>query len=361
MTPWLLALSLSTAAEPSVTSLQTEWQRYVSAYVEDGRVIDRTRESITTSEGQAYALLRAVWADDPTTFDLLERWTQKRLRGCRRLPAWKWGDRGKRWGVLDRQPAADADLLIAYALLLADQRWERPAFTRRARTLLRHVWTQEVVRAGDRWVLLPGPWAALDTPLRVNPSYFLPFVYRAAAVVDAEHPWMELLDDTYTLLTELHETGLAPDWVWLDPATGKVVSHGEASPYGWEAIRLPWMLEAETRWHREPRAEVLARAYTALGERFVSEGMLPAVLPAGEVDYESRALYGAVVATWDREHPVAAALAWERIASLSPQEQGSDYYANNWVWFGGALVTGLAIPWDHCRHPGETCEHLESS
>src|SRR3979490_3323712 len=72
------------------------WQEVQRPYLsEDGRVIDAsTPHAITVSEGQAYAMLFALIANDPATFAKILRWTQDKTAVRRRkrpLPAWKWG------------------------------------------------------------------------------------------------------------------------------------------------------------------------------------------------------------------------------------------------------------------------------
>src|SRR6185436_16916003 len=50
--------------------LKESWAKYVERFIQaDGRVIDHKAGGISTSEGQAYAMLRAVWMQDRATFD----------------------------------------------------------------------------------------------------------------------------------------------------------------------------------------------------------------------------------------------------------------------------------------------------
>lgn len=361
----LAALAFSSVAggatPPVRADLVSDWRTYLDTYVQDdGRVIDHSRDAITTSEGQAYGLLRAAWLEDRKAFDRIRRWTRRNLQGGdpSALPAWKWGrSDDDRWGILDPQPAADADLLYAYALLLGAERFGRAKLARHARGLLGNVWEQEVRRLGERWVLLPGPWAIEEAPVSVNPSYFLPFVYRAAAEVDADHDWAALLDDTYDLLDELSgHYSLPPDWFWMDAATGELVEapgtreHGEA--FGYEALRLPWALEAEVTWFGEVRAQALLMWTDHLATRFASQGRIVAIIDAdgtAVADWESRALYGSLLPSWVRLHGDKLDAVLERIDALAVPSvggQGHDYYAANWVWFGKALWAGVAVPLD---------------
>src|SRR6516165_9890907 len=80
-------------AVPAV--LEESWRAYVQRFIQsDGRVIDYSASGISTSEGQAYAMLRAVWVGDRTTFDRTFNWALNNLNSGIRddhLWAWKWG------------------------------------------------------------------------------------------------------------------------------------------------------------------------------------------------------------------------------------------------------------------------------
>jgi hypothetical protein len=46
------------------------WEEYKKEYLEPGTSrLDKQKDFITTSEGQSYAMLRAVWVGDKETFD----------------------------------------------------------------------------------------------------------------------------------------------------------------------------------------------------------------------------------------------------------------------------------------------------
>ncbi len=72
---------------PRPALLTAAWIGYKHRFIQpDGRVIDFQRDQVTTSEGQSYAMLRAVWMDDRPTFDLTWRWTQDNLGDPRASP-----------------------------------------------------------------------------------------------------------------------------------------------------------------------------------------------------------------------------------------------------------------------------------
>ncbi len=133
----LAALCLACKTEPSPAQLNqvltASWHSYRREFISpDGQVKIPEEGGGTISEAQAYALLRAVWAGDGTTFVRVYDWTYRHLSRAAKqgdsLLAWRWGRRPDgSWGVLDVNSAADADLDYALALILAQrQGWRAP-------------------------------------------------------------------------------------------------------------------------------------------------------------------------------------------------------------------------------------------
>lgn len=353
----LLSGTPSSAEAGCGAMLGRTWRSYRAHFVQsDGRVVDHKGGGISTSEGQTYALVRAVWSDDRASFDTILRWTRDNLQGGdpAALPAWRWGQRPDGgWGVLDPQPAADADQLLAWSLLLAAERWAEPAYAQQARAVLAELWAREVREVAGALVLLPGPWAEGGAPLRLNPSYALPFAWRSFATADPAHPWTRLLDDTYALLGRAGLADqLAPDWLYIDPATGARVPAPDPNHevFGFEASRLAWTLAAELAWFDEPRARTLLQPIARLGDGFTKSSTLFAVLdPSGTplVTYGHLSMSGAVLPAWALVRPAqASALAAQLRAARGGPGWGEpdDYYAQNWAWFGLALRCGHAAP-----------------
>ncbi len=123
-----LLIASCAPTRPSALLGQT-WEGYKHDFIlADGRVIDYGRDRQTTSEGQSYAMLRAVWMADRPAFDRVWRWTQVHLqvRGDR-LFGYLWGPDDSQGNLLDRSAAADADEDIALALVFAGHRWHENA------------------------------------------------------------------------------------------------------------------------------------------------------------------------------------------------------------------------------------------
>src|SRR5215217_6420796 len=102
--------------------LETAWSAYKKRFVRAGRVIDDVNR-ISHSEGQGYAMLIAAKAGDRAGFEELWQWTKRELYiDSSGLAAWKWDDRSFP-NVTDKNNASDGDILIAWGLIEAADRW----------------------------------------------------------------------------------------------------------------------------------------------------------------------------------------------------------------------------------------------
>ena len=352
----LAALVVSDAqGAPSVRKqLDRTWESYKTRFIQaDGRVMDPKSDNATTSEGQSYALARAAWMDDRPTFERVWTWTRDNLQAGNptALPAWRWGRRADgSWGVMDPQPAADADQWIAWSLLLAAQRWEEPTWRAQARGLLERIWADEVATIGGRSLLLPGPWAREADPIRLNPSYFMFFAWRDFARLDPTHPWLTLVDTAYDLL-ESTPGRLPSDWMYVG-ANGQIQDAAEdARIFSFDAFRTFWNVAADHRWNAEPRARDLLVAWTRILDAWRMEGRIPARLSTSGgslADFEYPGMLGAILPGWhavDKHH--ATVIYRDHLAPLwtgTGWGDPDDYYAQNQVWFGLALCDGRATP-----------------
>ena len=343
-------------------ALQRTWRGYLDRYVQaDGRVIDPQSDQSTTSEGQAYALVRAAWIGDRARFDTLLGWTRDNLQhgDPAGLPAWHWGHRPDgSWGILDENSASDADQWMAYALLEAADRWDAPVYRAQAVSLLARIWDSEIADVGGRLLPLLGAWARGMDPVPINPSYLLPFAWRSFAAEDSAHPWASLVDPAYGLLAELMAGDLLPpDWIYLSATTGERMATSpdrpDANLYGYEAMRIPWTLAAEVAFYDEPRARHLLVAFARLGARWHRLGILSSPMQIdGQAtgQRESLALYGALLPAWAAARPEYVVPLYEAEVRPTGRVWGKtdDYYGQNWAWLGVALWTGLA------RAPGKS-------
>jgi endoglucanase len=336
--------------------LRLSWDGYKQVFIQgDGRIIDHRANSISTSEGQSYALQRAVWRNDRSTFDTVYNWTNNnmRMRGDR-LYAWKWGQKPDgSWGVLDRAAATDADQDIALALLMAARQWNDDRYRQEARALLADLWEKETRQTPIGRVLLPGDWGLESDgqSLRLNPSYFAPYAYRIFAVADPDHPWMELVQTSYKILQQAESKSgsqLPPDWLRLSIADGAVSLYlddpsDRRSDFSYDAIRVPWRIVVDALVSNDSRADGILRPIGGTLTRYWQmRRQLPGPLSADGVERsteEPLAAYGALLPVLARRDNRAACEIVARWMSdrMSPQGvwmPAEDYYAQNWLWFG---------------------------
>ncbi len=356
----------SPAASRLRTVLAAAWSGYRQAFVQpDGRVVDPTRGGVTTSEGQSYALLRAVWMGDWGTFQTVWRWTASHLQvggGSPFASLWSNGS------IADHNSATDANSDIALALLFAARRFDDPALHQQALTVLNALWQDDVTSIGGMNVLTAGNWAARQaTPGPViNPSYFAPYAYRTFAVEDPAHPWSSLVDSSYQLLDECSNAvldgtraiGLPPNWCAISRATGRVVSFptiANADDYGYDAFRVMWRVALDALWNDKSRARSYLESSAFLRTRWSTDHRLdPVYAHDGSVvsSYDDPTVYGGDIGNFAITDPAGAAqIEQVLLASFHPSSPAyfgdpQNYYEQNWVWFGLALAGGLLIDLD---------------
>jgi endoglucanase len=363
--------SVSAAVRPISTAelLSQSWNAYRDRFIQgDGRVIDRESADRTTSEAQAYALLRAVLMDDQPTFDRVLTWGENNLQrrgldGKRtdHLWAWKWGRNDQnQWLPLDANFASDGDVDAVTALILAGRRWQRSDYLEQARLKLKDLWDLSVLQTEEDNYFLPGPKAAFYQPHQVvlNPSYLAPYAFRLFDQIDSERDWLSLIDSSYDLLRDsakLSRLRLPSNWVLLDPTTGRLSAQTGSldSRYGYDAYRVWWRVALDAAWFDEPRAKrFLQRYLEPLQAMWRSQQMIPAELDLqGQalVRYESTAQYAMLYAAFAVIQPELAEQI--RLQKLLPAyrdgfwESDSAYYIQNLGWLGLYPPAEVAANW----------------
>ncbi|MGH9045739.1 MAG: glycosyl hydrolase family 8, partial [Acidimicrobiales bacterium] len=218
-------------------------QAFLTRYMaSDGRVIRRDQGGDTVSEGQSYAMLLAVAADNKKAFNLAWKWDVANLQLPDHLSSYHW----QNGAVTGKDPATDADLDMAWALLLGAKHFDQPDDRTVGLQIASSILANETVKVGGRLELVAGPWAT-TAPYTVDPSYFSPEAMRALASASGDPRWAQLLNDSDSLLVSLDNAKqgprLPPDWASLQ-VTGAVVPAGapdttSAPAYGLDAQRVP--------------------------------------------------------------------------------------------------------------------------
>ncbi|WP_375497750.1 glycosyl hydrolase family 8 [uncultured Nostoc sp.] len=353
---------------PNRELLAQSWDSYRQRFIQsDGRVIDYEASDRSTSEGQAYALLRAVLINDPATFALTLNWSENNLQrqaaGKRTdsLWAWKWGRKEDgNWGVIDSNFASDGDIDAITALILASRRWNQPEYLELAKLKLQDLWNLSTISKtqGKRY-LLPGPVAAFvpnASILYLNPSYFAPYAFRIFAQVDPQHDWLSLVDSSYQVLEDsakLSKVGLPSDWVAINTKTGQYqtlpASSTLKSLYSFDSYRVWWRLSLDAAWFKSPQAQRYLVTSTQHLQKLWSKKSIPARIDLqGKplVDYEATSQYAMLYAAMQLVEPaIAQELLVKKI--LPQYKQGiwgdqSAYYTQNLAWLG--LLPPKTIP-----------------
>ncbi|HEY9639716.1 MAG TPA: glycosyl hydrolase family 8 [Coleofasciculaceae cyanobacterium] len=357
--------------------LQQSWTAYKQRFIQaDGRVIDWESQARSTSEGQAYAMLRAVLANDPDTFALTLQWAENNLRHpgdqhrTDSLWSWHWGqnDQGN-WQVLDQNFATDADVDAATALILAARRWNRPEYLQLAQTKLKDLWSLGTIAlpnarpAKPARYLLPGPLSAFQPQpdlIYFNPSYFAPYAFRLFAQVDPDHDWLSMVDSSYQALdasSRVSLVGLPSDWVALNTQTGRFESvplnSNLRSMYSFDAYRVWWRISLDAVWFKEPRAKTFLQDHLQpLQALWRSQSAIPAritLLGTPMASYEATSQYAMLYPAFQIVDPVIAEEI--RQQKLLPTykdgiwDNDSAYYVQNLAWFGLFPSAEVAASW----------------
>jgi len=278
----LLIAALSSTPVRAGCGPWTAWEAFKSGYISgDGRVIDPMHaDQRTVSEGQAYAMMFALIADDRASFDRLLAWTTNNLsRGdlAQHLPAWLWGRHkdGQGWGVLDPNAATDADVWLAYALLEAGRLWSEPKYEALANALIGNIAKHEVIDLpGLGPTLVPAPDGfVFKDYARLNPSYLALQPLRRIGGHTGDPLWNEVLSSSRRVLLESAPRGAAGDWIEWRPRDGFAPDARTQGVGSYDAIRVYlWigMLDAQD----PDRRELLAR-YAPVAGLFSVDGRPP--------------------------------------------------------------------------------------
>lgn len=346
----------------SYTLLSSSWEKYKERFIQkSGQVVDG--DSITTSEGQSYALLQSVIADDKKTFDTVWNWTNRHLkRSSDALFGWRYGtlpDK-KTAGLLPNggdNSASDADTDIALSLILASRRWHTPSYKNSALTVLAGMWKTEVATASGTLYLTAGNWAKSPNELVVNPSYFAPYAWRIFAQEDKTHDWKSLIAPAYELLADASQSsldtgatsGLIPDWISIKTDTGEIKATSIpnlTTAYSFDAMRVPWRIAVDYQQNKDTRAIDYLKTQGFLVSQYKANGRLAqAYSHDGKVinSAESPVMYATALGVFMYKDPeLARKIYQDKILNLYSTDanafkQNLSYYDENWLWFGTAL------------------------
>ncbi|MBF0304005.1 MAG: hypothetical protein HQK73_13275 [Desulfamplus sp.] len=264
---------------------QGTWDYYKSRFISsDGRVADLFQNNISHSEGQGYGLLLSVINNDKATFENILNWTKNNIMvRTDGLAAWSWGQRDNgEWGVIDYNNATDGDILIAWALLKGNEKWQNNEWQSWADSTIDRIRLLLTIKKQNKIILLPGYYGFTSKSakseeskqsnnldninLRLNVSYFLFPAFSVFAdsglndsnsksggskngdsksrTAENKKFWQQLSGDSLTILKQSLSGSmtLPPDWLNIDEKGKPIIDKDKGAVFGYDAIRVPLYL-----------------------------------------------------------------------------------------------------------------------
>lgn len=209
-------------------------ERFLDDYLgADGRVSRTDQGGDTVSEGQAYAMLLAVGLRDETRFRSAWGWTAANMQRADGLLSWRW-QHGR---VVDGGAASDADLVAAWALGLAGERFRDPTLSSAATRIGRAVIASESVAVQDGRMLVAGPWAT--TSEVVNPSYLVLGAMSQLWWLNSDPTWSTVAASARRVLdTQTRDAPHLPsDWSTIDGVAAPA-PNGTTARFSYDAGRV---------------------------------------------------------------------------------------------------------------------------
>jgi endoglucanase len=335
-------------ALPLEATARADARAFLERYeASNGRVVRKDQGGDTVSEGQGYAMLLAVAIGERHQFAAAWRWERTHLQLPDGLFAYHWSG-GK---VVNAEPATDADLDSAWALVLAGQRFHNSQYLGQGLRVASAVLSNETTVVAGALQLVAGPWGR-SSPGVADPSYFSLEAMDALETASGDPRWSQLAADSTALVASLIRSGhaLPANWVDLEP-TGFARAIGgpstDASPaYGLDAQRVPvWFAAGCTHSERAEAADVwpLLRRSANQGAR-ISYNLSGAARTTEVNPLGSVAAAASASAAGDQGAAATLLAAADR-----QSERFHTYYGDAWVALGRIL---LDTPWLSPCGPG---------
>lgn len=268
--------------------------------------------------------------------------------------------------------ASDADLDVAYALVLADKQWgscHGVDYAAHARWVIEAVASADMHRRG-RYMLL-GDWVAptdranYDT---TRPADFMPGHFRGFQQFMDQAWWVQVVDNGYWLLdrmqtTHASGTGLLPDFIEAAdsddprPAAPKSQASDEDGLFGHQSSRVPLRIGTDYVAYGDLRAKrVLERmnAFFEVGSdgdpARIVDGYNLGGEPLGSGESMAFTAPLGVAAMSDPKHQTWLNRLWDRIEGADPETYASDsirllsmlVMSSNW-WVPDRLPNPCAV------------------
>ncbi|MCL5090725.1 MAG: glycosyl hydrolase family 8 [Patescibacteria group bacterium] len=341
--------------------LHQSWVFFKKNFIKNyGQVIDPNNNDATTSEGQAYTMLRAVWEDDQATFDGVWQWTKDHLqyRLDDKLLSWLWVKGEKDYQLGDSASATDADEDIALALLIAYKKWGEEKYLSQAKEIINDIWKKEVVSINGHYLLVAGTDNKKRNGYLVNPSYFSPASYQIFARIDASHPWNQLADDSYWALNKITSQGnnkifLPQNWVVINEnwqiSSASPYIEKNSDFYGFDSFRITWRLALDVVWFNNPKAKnYLKKVSPFFTNQWLNKGNFASLYDLSgqeQSDYQNLSTATGALATLSITNPEMAKDIFQKLYKETFDfnegfwKDKNDYYDQSWGWFASAIYS----------------------
>lgn len=324
----------------------------------------------TTSEAQGYGMLVQAHMDGynpdaQTIFDGLFRYSRANpSEGNPDLMDWAQPD------AYGNSSAFDGDADIAYALLAADAQWGSDGeinYLQEAITIINAMYDSTIgpqshlPMLGD-WV---DPNGSQYNQWSVRTSDFMYDHFRAFEAATQTGAWDEVLAATQAVMTKLQQqsgTGLVPDFVIVDPATGDVSPAPDGfleandSDYWYNAGRVPWRLGTDAVLSGDAVSQAQAQMLSEFFQQ--SSAGDPSLIRGGyqldgtPLNSWSDPFFRAAVGVSAMTGSDAADQAWLNEVFDSVATTHSNYYADSVSMLSMLVMSGNYI--DASASPGES-------
>ncbi|WP_055448410.1 glycosyl hydrolase family 8 [Lacinutrix mariniflava] len=246
--------------ENDVYDVYVSWRNTFAVDCNNGRYrikFDSPNENQTVSEGIAYGMLLSAYANDKELFDGLWLFYQDFLNANGVM---NWKIEGCTT-VIGNNGATDAELDAAYALIVADKKWQSTGtinYENDALSLINIIKAHEI--ENGTFVLKPGDaWGGSNA---TNPSYLAPGYFRAFGVYSNDTAfWNAVANKSYTILNaNLSENNasynLVSDWSKADGTYSSETSwaYDQGHSYYYDAARTPWRMAIDYVWYGDTEA-----------------------------------------------------------------------------------------------------------
>ncbi len=234
-----------TATLNAMSYKNSSWREYKENFIqEDGRVIDYMNSDITHTEGIGYSLYFSQNFNDKKTFDLVYTWYKNNIKkNNSNLPGWKWGKaEDNTWKMLDLNSASDANLWIAYSLLLMNEKEKNSEYKKEALSILKNIKKYQIKKINSNTYLLPAENGFLNKDtIKLNPSYMLFEIFQYLVQYDKDNVWQDLINSSKNILREARfsKLQLNSDWLIYDKKNNLYLLDIKKPYFSYDAIRIP--------------------------------------------------------------------------------------------------------------------------